>query len=111
MCSEWKVIYQKLIVKDQSYFGKILYIEMNLFSRIKEEPSEIHFPELDEIDEVNEAEQLLNLESKKNSVLLRCMAIIYLHVFPPSFQRETTSGVWLLASIYCKSSTKLGFLK
>ena len=32
--------------------------------RIKEEPSEIHFPELDEIDEVNEAEQLLNLESK-----------------------------------------------
>ena len=33
--------------------------------RIKEEPSEIHFPELDEIDEVNEAEQLLNLEGKK----------------------------------------------
>ncbi|XP_060603179.1 STAGA complex 65 subunit gamma-like isoform X2 [Ruditapes philippinarum] len=29
--------------------------------RIKEEPSEIHFPELDEIDEVNNAEQLLNL--------------------------------------------------
>ena len=35
-----------------------------LTCRIKEEPSEIHFPELDEIDEVNEAEQLLNLESK-----------------------------------------------
>lgn len=32
--------------------------------RIKEEPSEIHFPELDEIDEVNEAEQLLNLEMR-----------------------------------------------
>ncbi|XP_052793123.1 STAGA complex 65 subunit gamma-like isoform X2 [Mya arenaria] len=29
--------------------------------RIKEEPSEIHFPELDEIDEVNNPEQLLNL--------------------------------------------------
>lgn len=29
--------------------------------RIKEEPSEIHFPELDEIDEVNNPEHLLNL--------------------------------------------------
>ena len=37
---------------------------MCLYFRIKEEPSEIHFPELDEIDEVNDAEQLLNLESK-----------------------------------------------
>jgi len=32
--------------------------------RIKEEPSEIHFPELDEIDEVNNPEQLLNLNGK-----------------------------------------------
>jgi len=29
--------------------------------RIKEEPSEIHFPELDEMDEVNNPEHLLNL--------------------------------------------------
>lgn len=42
-------------------------IRMYLFYRIKEEPSEIHFPELDEIDEVNNAEQLLNLNGMNTS--------------------------------------------
>ena len=59
---------------------------MNLFSRIKEEPSEIHFPELDEIDEVNEAEQLLNLESKKSSVK------VYGHHTPPCFSTIFSKG-------------------
>ena len=41
-----------------------VYIIVLFVFRIKEEPSEIHFPELDEIDEVNNAEQLLNLNGK-----------------------------------------------
>lgn len=52
--SEYEKLKEPMVLKQPDTLSVI---------RIKEEPSEIHFPELDEIDEVNDAEQLLNLES------------------------------------------------
>lgn len=53
-------------------------INLILICRIKEEPSEIHFPELDEIDEVNNPEHLLNLNGKNMYIRIEwCTCIQY----------------------------------